>query len=130
MPLVLGTCSFIIDLFKMSQVLNQGNKRQLLRQFEPLVVAATHKYMATQKPQVQQAVLLLLTTLIKFEVEFSLLDKDQSFFRTVAKEVNTNRTSPLVSGQLYFLAVLHIEVLKVGILENSYDVRNGTSVMY
>jgi len=82
---------------EMSRVLNTGNKRQILRQFEPLVAAAMQKYLASQKPQIQQSILLLLTTLIKFEVEFSALDKDQTFFRHVINQVNSHKTSPLVA---------------------------------
>eukprot|EP01127_Copromyxa_protea_P019537 TRINITY_DN6373_c0_g1_i1.p1 TRINITY_DN6373_c0_g1~~TRINITY_DN6373_c0_g1_i1.p1 ORF type:complete len:2698 (-),score=600.86 TRINITY_DN6373_c0_g1_i1:16-7797(-) len=95
---------------QMNTVLKTGNTRQILQSFEPIVACCMQKYLATQDPLVHQAILQLLTTLVSFEVEFSALDKEKTFFRHVIAQVQQcTKRSPSLSAQLNFLSVLHLE---------------------
>eukprot|EP01125_Pyxidicula_operculata_P013247 TRINITY_DN4380_c0_g2_i1.p1 TRINITY_DN4380_c0_g2~~TRINITY_DN4380_c0_g2_i1.p1 ORF type:complete len:2979 (-),score=729.92 TRINITY_DN4380_c0_g2_i1:148-9084(-) len=110
-----GWLQIVRDLFaraspkEMTITLNAGNKRQILKQFEPVIAAVLLKYQNTQKLQVQQSILSLLTTLVKFEVEFVGLDADNSFFIYLVNQLTTHKLSPLVPAQLNLLTILHLE---------------------
>lgn len=74
-----------IPLIEADKIIRSG--KSLIRMFEPLVIGAMKLYRDTHDLGLQKQVLFVMTQLIKFGIDFSRLDKDQSFLGHVINQI-------------------------------------------
>lgn len=89
-----------------------------------MIAAALQRYLGTSEGDLQQSILLLLATLVDHEVQFSALDKDQTFFRHLLAQVQHGRALNVGVVPMALIAKLHLEVPHVS--RRPHLVRNPT----
>jgi hypothetical protein len=86
-----------VSIKLVERILSRDNNRTLLRKFGPIVLSAMAKYGDVATLPIKQAILSLLTTLMKHGVDMARLDKDgvfgESLLRQIA-EISTRHEQP------------------------------------
>eukprot|EP01113_Clastostelium_recurvatum_P039150 TRINITY_DN5947_c0_g1_i4.p1 TRINITY_DN5947_c0_g1~~TRINITY_DN5947_c0_g1_i4.p1 ORF type:complete len:1961 (-),score=472.41 TRINITY_DN5947_c0_g1_i4:27-5516(-) len=100
------------SIAEIERLVSTESNRIQIRMFEPLVLGAIQLYQVTHTLSLKQAILSMLSQLVKFGVDFARLDKDQGFLLHITDEIGENHAYLASSGSLLpyqfdFISVLY-----------------------